>query len=172
MAKTTLFSTTTGDVTFPITPTTIDGMAIGGTTAAAGAFTTLLAGGAATLASADVTTTLTTVDLTSSGVTRRSTDSGVTAHAGGGRASAYAITKDVTEIATVGTAADSVVLPAALAGMQMIIINDGANAAQVFANGTDTIDGTAGATGVSQAAAAKVMYVAYASGLWVSFTSA
>jgi len=110
--------------------------------------------------------------LTSSANTRRSTDSGVTAHAGGGRANAYAITKDITEVATVGSAADSVVLPASVAGMEMIVINDGANSMQVFANGTDTIDGTAGATGVAQAAAAKVQYTCYASGLWVSFKSA
>lgn len=41
--KTTLFSSTTGDITFPITPTSIDGMVIGATTPAAGTFTALSA---------------------------------------------------------------------------------------------------------------------------------
>lgn len=43
--NTVLFSSKSGDIVFPITPTTIDGMAIGGTTPAAGSFTTLSASG-------------------------------------------------------------------------------------------------------------------------------
>lgn len=150
MARTVLFSSTSGDISFPFTETNIDDMIIGAATPAAGTFTNLKSTGNASL----------------------STDSGVTAFAGGGRTGAYAITKDVTEVATVATAADSVVLPAAVAGMQMMIINHGANAIQVFANGTDTINTTAGATGVAQAAAAKTIYVCYASGLWITFVSA
>lgn len=53
----TLFSAPTGDINFPgLTPTTIDNMAIGGTTPAAGAFTTASTTGLATLASAKVDT--------------------------------------------------------------------------------------------------------------------
>lgn len=48
--KTTLFSSTIGDVTFPITPTSIDGMAIGSSAPAAVSATTLSATGPATLA--------------------------------------------------------------------------------------------------------------------------
>lgn len=43
--NTVLFSSTTGDITFPITPTTIDGMSIGATTPAPGKFTDLNASG-------------------------------------------------------------------------------------------------------------------------------
>src|SRR5581483_560268 len=70
---------------------------------------------------------------------------GVTAHAGGGRAAAVPIIGMITRVTTVATAADSVVLPAAVPGLDLTIINAGANAMQVFANGSDTIDGTAGA---------------------------
>lgn len=97
----------------------------------------------------------------------------ITAHAGGGRASAVAITTELSRVTTVGTAADSVVLPAAVAGMQLTIINAAAsNAMQVFASGSDTIDGTAGATGYSQAAGKTVTYFTTAAGSWHKMISA
>jgi hypothetical protein len=43
---TTLFSSKTGDINFPMTPTSIDGMTIGSTTPEPGAFTNLAASGA------------------------------------------------------------------------------------------------------------------------------
>jgi len=43
---TTLFSSKTGDINFPMTPTSIDGMTIGSTTPEPGAFTSLVASGA------------------------------------------------------------------------------------------------------------------------------
>lgn len=101
-----------------------------------------------------------------------STKSGIVAHAGGGRASATALGSAINQISTVATAADSVVLPPALAGNQMLVINNGAAAAQVFANGSDTIDGTAGATGISLAADGKAIFACYANGKWASFLSA
>jgi hypothetical protein len=97
---------------------------------------------------------------------------GITAHAGGGRASAVPIVAMITRVTTVASAADSVVLPAAVPGLELTIINAGANAAQVFASGSDTIDGTAGATGVSQAAAKTVQYLSTAAGTWHRLISA
>jgi hypothetical protein len=97
---------------------------------------------------------------------------GITANAGGGRANAVVITGRIAEVATVASGNDSVVLPAAVASDTRFVINDGANALQVFANGTDTIDGTAGSTGVSLASGAKTQFVCYANGKWVSFKSA
>lgn len=44
-ANTTLWSSSKGDIVFPITPTTMDGIAIGGTTPAAAKFTTVDASG-------------------------------------------------------------------------------------------------------------------------------
>jgi len=97
-----------------------------------------------------------------------STQTGITAHAGGGRASAVAITAMQAQISTVATTADSVVLPPALPGMEITIVNNGANSAQVFGNGSDTINGTAGSTGVAQAAAAVTIYYCFVSGAWIT----
>ncbi len=98
---------------------------------------------------------------------------GVTAHAGGGRASAVPITTMITRVTIVASAADSVVLPPAAPGLDLTIINAAAtNAMQVFAGGSDTIDGTAGATGVSQAAGKTVQYISTAAGAWHRLISA
>ncbi len=59
-------------------------------------------------------------------------------------------------------------LPAAVAGDLRIVFNDGAAATQVFANGSDTIDGTAGATGVPLTNAKRAMFVCLTTGAWVS----
>lgn len=93
---------------------------------------------------------------------------GLTAHAGGGQSSALALTKQVNRIATVATAADSVALPSASPGEFVIIVNDGANACQVFGAGSDTINDVATATGVSLAAGSTDVYVCPAAGKWYS----
>lgn len=87
---------------------------------------------------------------------------GLTAHAGGGQASATALTGAINVVATVGTAADSVKLPApTLVGQEVVVINNAAvNSMQVFGSGTDTINGAATGTGVAQAAGKTATYVA------------
>lgn len=100
---------------------------------------------------------------------------GITAHAGGGQASAVALTSMLNRVTTVASANDSVQLPLAAPGMDITVINAAAsNAMQVFAqNGsTDTIDGTAGSTGFSQAAGKTVQYVSTAAGAWHKLVSA
>lgn len=98
---------------------------------------------------------------------------GITAHAGGGRASAVPLTTALNRVTTVGTAADSVILPSATPGLAITVINAaGANAMQVFAVGTDTIDGTAGATGFSQTAGKTATYYCTAAGAWHKLLSA
>jgi len=103
---------------------------------------------------------------------QRATQTGVTAFAGGGRTNAYKITTALTNVTTVATTADSVVLPATASnvGKTFQIANNGANSMQVFATGSDTINGTAGATGVAQAAGAVVSYTYLASGVIISAT--
>lgn len=125
---------------------TIDSAIIGGTTPAAGTFTNLTETGDLTLSAHDT----------------------LTAHAGGGRASAVALDKTINRISVCATAADSVVLPAATAGLTRVVDNDGAAAAQVFANGSDTIDGVAGATGVVLTNAKRAIYFAVAAATWIS----
>lgn len=100
---------------------------------------------------------------------------GITAHAGGTKAAAYQLTAAINRISTCATNGDSVLLPAvsvADVGLQVEVYNDGAADAQVFGNGSDTIDAVATATGVVLTAAKRCVYtlVSYASGVgaWVS----
>ena len=91
-----------------------------------------------------------------------STATGLTAHAGGGQASALALTAQYNRVDTVATAADSVKLPApSFIGQEVEVMNNAAaNSMQVFGSGTDTINGVATATGVAQAAGKFAMYKA------------
>lgn len=76
-------------------------------------------------------------------------------------------------ITTVATASDGVALPPAKIGMEISIVNsDAADAAQIFANGTDTINATAGATGVALAAGAAIILRCIKNGNWRRFVSA
>ena len=90
----------------------------------------------------------------------------ITAHAGGGQASATPLTGAVNRIATVATAADSVKLPASVAGMVVYASNDAANAAQVFGAGTDTIDDVATATGVPLPGKSSAVFSCPVAGKW------
>lgn len=100
------------------------------------------------------------------GLQTQSFANGLTAHAGGGQGSALALTAMVNRITTVATAGDSVALPAAVAGLLVTIVNRGANAAQVFGAGTDTINGVATATGISQPPNSVALYTCATAGLW------
>lgn len=90
---------------------------------------------------------------------------GFTAHAGGGQASALALTAAINSVDTVATAADSVALPApSYAGQTITVINTTATSMQVFGAGTDTINAVATGTGVAQAAGKTAVYVAITTG--------
>lgn len=66
---------------------------------------------------------------------------GVTAHAGGGQASATQLTAGLNRITVVASPADSVKLPAAVAGLVVEVVNETGVAAAVFAAGTDSLNG-------------------------------
>ena len=102
------------------------------------------------------------------GLLEMTTSNGLTAHAGGGQASALALTSGINNVTTVATANDSVKLPVSAAGMEILVINDSANAMQVFGAGTDTINDIASATGVSQLAQSAVLYSSPVAGKWYS----
>jgi hypothetical protein len=91
----------------------------------------------------------------------------VTAFAGGGQGSATPLTKLINRVSTVATQGDSVRLPASAAGLAITIINAGAQAMQVFGAGTDTINGVATATGVSQGINTTAVYECTAAGNWI-----
>jgi hypothetical protein len=77
--------------------------------------------------------------------------------AGTTRADALALTAHVNELGTVA-AGSGAVLPAMAIGEMTIVANDGANVAQIYATGSNTIDGVAGATGVALPVGKRVAY--------------
>lgn len=90
-----------------------------------------------------------------------SVQNNIVAHAGGGKASAVAITGAKARITTCATGADSVILPPGYPGLEITIMNSGAAAAQVFGAGLDTINGIATGTGVSQTNGLSAVYTCY-----------
>lgn len=93
----------------------------------------------------------------------------LTAKAGGGQATATQLLNGLNRVTVVATNDDSVQLPAAISGTIVGVMNaDAAQSIKVFGkNGrTDTIDGTAGATGVNQAAGNQTFYVCYVDTVW------
>lgn len=102
-----------------------------------------------------------------------SNESGKTAGIGGTRAAAYPIVAAFTQFTVVTSANDACVLPPSYPGCQCYIQNDdGANSLQVFANGSDKINATAGATGVALASGAAALYICTVAGVWRRFLSA
>lgn len=97
----------------------------------------------------------------------------IAAAAGGGQTNATPLTSGVSRITTVATAADSVKLPASVAGMFVLVVNGHAtNSMQVFGAGTDTINDIATATGVAQAAGKAALYFCPVAGKWYRILSA
>ncbi len=90
----------------------------------------------------------------------------ITATAGGGQAGAFQITTQTSRIVTVATIGDSIKLPPSAPGLELLVINHGANAMQVFGNGTETIDDQATATGVAQMSNSLVIYSCATAGKW------
>lgn len=90
----------------------------------------------------------------------------LTAHSGGTKAAAFQLTALVNNVATVAAVGDSVLLPVATPGLDVTVINSGANPMQVFGAGSDTINGVATATGVVQIQASVVVYSCTAAGKW------
>lgn len=95
-------------------------------------------------------------------------ENSITATPTGTQANSYPITAPISRITSVGSAADGVLLRPAVAGKTMVIINSGGASATVFASGTDTINGTAGSTGVAQANNAVTIYYCPVQGSWFS----
>lgn len=91
----------------------------------------------------------------------------VTAHAGGGQALATTLTATINRVTAVASANDSVKLsPSSATNVLQIVINDGANAAQLFGAGADTINGAASGTGISLAAGKIGIFLSPSAGVW------
>lgn len=96
---------------------------------------------------------------------------GMTALAGGGQTNASQIDSMYCVFSTVGSANDSAQLPAATAnrnGLSIGVVNAGTKPMQVYAQHgtTDTINGIAGSTGVSQMPNSVVYYSTGTTGQW------
>lgn len=110
-------------------------------------------------------------DLFLSGYFKGSVAAALTAHAGGTQAAGLQLAAMMNFIGTCASVGDSVLLPAAIKGMQVFVYNGGAAAAAVFGNGTDTINGIATATGVPLPAGTGAWFECSASGAagtWLS----
>ena len=97
--------------------------------------------------------------LTLYGLLAESATDTITAHSGGTQAAALALTTEINRLTVVAAAGDSVKLPLAQAGLDVVVVNSGANNCQVFGSGTDTINDQATATGITQMANSVCLYV-------------
>ena len=102
-----------------------------------------------------------------------SSTNGITAFATGGQASAVLLTTVINRVTTVGTAADSVKMPAAVAGLQMTVTNAAAaNSMNLFPNTGDQIN-AGGANAAYAIAAGKTAQLTCAvAGQWHAVLSA
>ncbi len=98
----------------------------------------------------------------------------ITALAGGAQLNSPAITAKYNRVGTVATSGDSVQLPVAACGAEYLVRNDGANPLQVFGayGSSDTIDGTAGATGISVTNGKGMLFFCTVLGRWSTIKGA
>jgi hypothetical protein len=102
------------------------------------------------------------------------TDS-IVALAGGGATGATQLTSIINRVTTVATANDSVMMPVSAPGTTVKVLNSGANTLKLFANTVsalqsgvlDTLNGTAGATGITVAAGQAAELSCYSAGAWL-----
>ena len=91
------------------------------------------------------------------------------AHAGGGQGSATPITGKTNKITAVATAGDSLVLPAAIHGMEVEVKNGAALSANIFPLGSsDTVNGAGAATAVPLGGGGSIKFTCYVDGDWVT----
>lgn len=102
-----------------------------------------------------------------------SAGTGITAGTTRTQAGATALAQEINRVDTstapsAGTIlGDGVALPAAAAGLDLIVWNNTANPIQLYGNGSDTVNGTAGATGIAMPPNSVYLAVAAATGAWI-----
>lgn len=100
------------------------------------------------------------------GTTKRSATDSITAFATGGQASAVALITDINEISVSGTDQDSVKLPAGVAGMEIIVINnDAGQTVDVFPFSGDFINGNEN-TALNVAQQKQARFTCYKTDYW------
>jgi hypothetical protein len=98
-------------------------------------------------------------------------ENNITANAAGTKGAAYVLTAAISRLVTVAASA-SALLPPALAGLAIAVINRGANTANLFAAGTDQIDGASAATAKTLATGKTIMFFCAVDGQWDSLLGA
>jgi hypothetical protein len=103
----------------------------------------------------------------------RAVTNGLTATAGGAQVGALLLQAPLNRVTTVGTAADSVMLPQASAGMRVVVVNAAAaNAMAVFPWVGDAINAGAANASFSVAANKVVEFFCAVNGTWNSLLTA
>ncbi len=107
------------------------------------------------------------------GYVQYSAANALTAHVGGGQGSALALTKQINRVTTVASGGDSVVLPAAIAGRSVIVINAAAaNAMDCFPASGEAINALSPNTALSIVADTSVAFYCAVNGTWNSIVTA
>ncbi len=107
-----------------------------------------------------------TGNVSTSGYILRSAANALTA-AGTNRATALQLAAEINRLTTTASGT-GVLLPVGVVGMVVTVYNAGANVAKVYAAGSETIDGTAGSTGVNLTNALRCEYTYIATNTWIS----
>lgn len=107
-----------------------------------------------------------TGNITSSGYNLVSVGTDLTA-AGTTITDALQLSKEINNVTTTA-ASTGVKLPTGVIGMRIRVFNSGANTLAVYASNSETINGTAGATGVTQATTKVVDYHFVKALTWIS----
>jgi hypothetical protein len=94
-----------------------------------------------------------------------SVNAGVTADTGSSQGDG-AITKSITQISVCASAGDAVTLPTAVAGTIIMVMNDGAEAADVFPASSDNINEAGANTAYSLAVNKNAMFIAHDATHW------
>ena len=105
-----------------------------------------------------------TADTSTGGYSIKSVTAGITA-ANPGNQTDGALTTDINEVSTVGADNDAVTLPSAATGMEVFIINNGANILEIWPFTDDDL-GAGANTATTLAAGANVTFVAYNAVNW------
>ncbi len=86
---------------------------------------------------------------------------------GTNRATALQLAKEVNNVTTAGSGT-GVILPVGVIGMRITVFNAGANAIQVYATASETIDTVAGSTGVPLTNTKRADFFFTAANTWIS----
>ena len=118
-------------------------------------------------------TSATSTSFISTGLNKNSVTNAITAHSGGGQGSSVALTAAINRVTTVAVAADSVKLPAAIAGRMVAVINAAVtNAMNCFPASGDAINALSANTALSIIANKTVIFFCAVNGIWNSVVTA